>query len=208
MPISHPDRPPVLAVGGPTATGKSALALALAERVGGEIGNADALQVYRGFDIGTAKPSAEERRRVPHHLLDILDPHEPYSAGEFARRARLAIAAITERIRVPIVVGGSGLYWRALFTGLAPVPAGDPEVRRQLRGRLAADGLAALAAELARLAPPTAGRLPPAAPRGRPSWRAGTRRPRRGSPPATASECCAPSRWRSFPGARSRPGSH
>src|ERR1700730_5396772 len=159
MPIPPPDRRPVLAIGGPTATGKSALALALAARVGGEIVNADALQVYRGFDIGTAKPSAEERRRVPHHLLDILDPHEPYSAGEFARRARLAIAAITERGRVPIVVGGSGLYWRALFTGLAPVPAGDPEVRRQLRGRLAADGLAALAAELARLGPTTAARL-------------------------------------------------
>jgi tRNA dimethylallyltransferase len=159
MPISHPDRPPVLAVGGPTATGKSALALALAERVDGEIVNADALQVYRGFDIGTAKPSAEERRRVPHHLVDILDPHEPYSAGEFARRARLAIGAIAERGRVPIVVGGSGLYWRALFTGLAPVPAGDPEVRRQLRGRLAAGGLAALAAELAHLDPTTAARL-------------------------------------------------
>jgi tRNA dimethylallyltransferase len=159
-PVTPPPPPrPVLAIGGPTATGKSALALALAERIGGEIVNADALQVYRGFDIGTAKPTPEERRRVPHHLLDILDPHERYSAGEFARRAHEAIGGVAARGRVPIVVGGSGLYWRALFTGLAPVPPGDPEVRRLLRARLDREGLAPLAGELARRDPETAARL-------------------------------------------------
>jgi tRNA dimethylallyltransferase len=150
---------PVLAIVGATATGKSALGMALAEELGGEIVSADALQVYRGFDIGTAKPSRAERERVPHHLVDILEPHEIWSAGEFARRAREAIAGIQERRRVAIVVGGSGLYLRALFEGISPVPPGDPEVRRELRARLAAEGLQGLREELARLDPPTAARL-------------------------------------------------
>jgi tRNA dimethylallyltransferase len=152
---------PVLAIVGATATGKSALGMALAERLGGEIVNADALQVYRGFDIGTAKPGPEERRRVPHHLIDVLEPHERYSAGEFARRARQAIAEIQGRDRVPIVVGGSGLYLRALFEGISPIPPGDPQVRRELRRRLEAEGLPALVAELARTDPATAARLAP-----------------------------------------------
>ena len=151
--------PPVLAIVGATATGKSALAMALAERLSGEIVNADALQAYRGFDIGTAKPSRADRERVPHHLLDILDPHETYSAGEFARRAREAIAEIRERGGVPIVVGGSGLYQRALFAGISPIPPGDPRVRSELRARLAHEGLDSLHAELARLDPRTAARL-------------------------------------------------
>jgi tRNA dimethylallyltransferase len=150
---------PVLAIVGATATGKSALAMAVAEALGGEIVNADALQVYRGFDIGTAKPSLAERERVRHHLIDILEPHERYSAGEFARRAREAIADIQGRGRPAIVVGGSGLYLRALFEGISPVPPGDPEVRRELRARLAAEGLGALREELRRLDPPTAERL-------------------------------------------------
>ncbi|HVR97108.1 MAG TPA: tRNA (adenosine(37)-N6)-dimethylallyltransferase MiaA [Thermoanaerobaculia bacterium] len=156
-----PPPAPVLAIVGATATGKSALAMALAGELGGEIVNADALQVYRGFDIGTAKPGAEERRRVPHHLIDILEPHERYSAGEFARRAAEAVAGIQERGRVPIVVGGSGLYLRALFEGISPVPPGDPEVRAELRERLENDGLAALTAELAHIDPATAARLAP-----------------------------------------------
>lgn len=151
--------PSVIAILGATATGKSALAMAVAEELSGEIVNADALQVYRGFDVGTAKPGPAERARVPHHLIDILDPHERWSAGEFARRAHAAVAGIRERGNVPVVVGGSGLYLRALFEGISPVPPGDPEVRSELRRRLAAEGLPALAAELARVDPQTAARL-------------------------------------------------
>ena len=150
---------PVLAIVGPTATGKSALGVAVAGSLGGEIVSADALQVYRGFDVGTAKPGPEERARVPHHLIDVLEPHERYSAGEFARRAREAIAEIQGRGRVPVVVGGSGLYLRALCDGISPVPAGDPQVRRELRERLAAEGLAPLREELRRLDPATVERL-------------------------------------------------
>ncbi len=133
--------------------------MALAAALPGEIVNADALQVYRGFDVGTAKPSLEERARVPHHLIDILEPHERWSAGEFARRAREAAAGIRERGSVPIVVGGSGLYLRALFEGISPIPPGDPEVRSELRKRVEEEGLPALAAELARVDPETAARL-------------------------------------------------
>jgi tRNA dimethylallyltransferase len=154
-----PAMDPILAILGPTATGKSTLAMAVAGELGGEIVNADALQVYRGLDIGTAKPCRADRERVPHHLIDILEPHEVYSAGEFARRAKAAVADIQERGRIPIVVGGSGLYLRALFSGISPVPPGDPEVRRTLREQLEAEGLAGLREELGRLDPPTAARL-------------------------------------------------
>lgn len=150
---------PVLIVLGPTATGKSALGLRIAEELDGEIVNADALQVYRGLDVGTAKPTAEERRRVPHHLIDVLDPDQPWSAGEFARNARAAIAEIEGRGRLPIVVGGSGLYLRALTEGISPVPPGDPEVRAELRRRLEEEGRETLFAELARVDPETAARL-------------------------------------------------
>ncbi len=144
------ETPPFLVILGATATGKSALGLALAEALGGEIVNADALQAYRGFDIGTAKPSAAERARVPHHLIDILDPHERWSAGEFSRQARVAIAEIEARGRRPIVVGGSGLYLRALLDGISPIPPGDEAVRAELRIRLVEEGLPALRAELLR----------------------------------------------------------
>jgi tRNA dimethylallyltransferase len=153
--------PRVFAIVGPTASGKSALAMALAEATGGEIVNADALQVYRGFDIGTAKPSQEERTRVPHHLVDILDPGERYSAGEFARRARAALAEIAARRHTAILVGGSGLYLRALWSGIAPLPPVDERARAALLERLERAGLAALYAELVRLDPPTAARLGP-----------------------------------------------
>ena len=159
-----PVKPRVVAIVGPTAVGKSALALELAEAFAaegapGEIINADALQVYRGLDIGTAKPAAEEQRRVPHHLIDILDPEERYSAGQFAERAREAIDDIEGRGGTPIVVGGSGLYFRALFSGLSPIPPGDPKVRAELEERLAREGLEALQAELLTLDPATAERL-------------------------------------------------
>jgi tRNA dimethylallyltransferase len=153
--------PSVLAIVGATATGKSGLAMTLAGELSGEIVNADALQAYRGFDVGTAKPGPAERARVPHHLIDVLDPSERWSAGEFARRARQAIAEIQGRGRTPIVAGGSGLYLRALFEGISPVPPGDPGVRRELRERLAREGLEPLAAELAQADPETAERLAP-----------------------------------------------
>lgn len=150
---------PVLAIVGATAIGKSELGMALAEELRGEIVNADSLQAYRGLDIGTAKPGPAERGRVPHHLVDVLEPHEVYSAGEFARRARAAIAEIQGRGRTPVVVGGSGFYLRALFEGLSPLPSGNPETRQALRERLETEGLGALRAELVRLDPKTAARL-------------------------------------------------
>ncbi|HVS02751.1 MAG TPA: tRNA (adenosine(37)-N6)-dimethylallyltransferase MiaA [Thermoanaerobaculia bacterium] len=149
----------VLAIVGPTASGKSDLAMRLAEDLGGEIVNADALQVYRGFDVGTAKPTLAERTRVPHHLVDILDPHQPYSAGEFARRARQAIAEIRARHRLPIVVGGSGLYLRALLAGISSLPAVDPRLRRGLRSMHRRRGLVPLRRMLELLDPEVASRL-------------------------------------------------
>ncbi|MEO1370585.1 MAG: tRNA (adenosine(37)-N6)-dimethylallyltransferase MiaA, partial [Acidobacteriota bacterium] len=159
MAAPRESRPPVVVIVGPTAAGKSSMALRLAQDVGGEIINADALQVYRGLEIGTDKPSAEMRRAVPHHLVDILDPEEPYSAGEFARRARSALDEIAGRGRTAFVVGGSGLYLRALLEGLAPVPRSDPTTREQLEARLEAEGLPALRRELERVDPETAARL-------------------------------------------------
>jgi tRNA dimethylallyltransferase len=111
-------RAPVIVIGGPTASGKSALGIELALRFGGEIINADSMQVYRGMDIGTAKPSAAERARVPHHLLDVVAPDEPYHAARYAADAAAAIAAIRSRGRVPFLVGGTGLYIRAALYGL------------------------------------------------------------------------------------------
>lgn len=151
--------PGVVAVVGATATGKSALALRLAESLGGEIVNADALQVYRGFDIGTAKPTLAERRGVVHHLIDILEPDEKYSAGEFARRALALIAEIGGRGRWAILVGGSGLYLRALWSGIAPLPPVNAALRGELEKRRAADGIEPLARELAAVDPITAGRI-------------------------------------------------
>jgi tRNA dimethylallyltransferase len=125
-------RPVVLAVLGPTASGKSALGLALAGQYGGEIINCDSTAVYRGFDIGTDKVSPEARRGIPHHLIDVADPTEIYTAAQFASDAAQAIRDIHERGRVPILVGGTGFYYRALTRGLFPGPGAD----EALRGRL------------------------------------------------------------------------
>lgn len=151
----------LVAIMGPTATGKSSLAMRLAGDLGGEIINADALQVYRGFDIGTAKPTVAERARIPHHLIDILEPDEQYSAGEFVRRARRAIEEIRERGALPLVVGGSGLYIRSLLEGISPLPPSDPAIRAELVERLAAEGLDELRRRLAELDPTTERRLAP-----------------------------------------------
>lgn len=121
----------ILVIGGPTGSGKSDLAVRLAEQVGGEIVNADSMQIYRGMDVGTAKPSAEERARVPHHLLDIISPEQNFTASDFRREAAAAIADINSRGMKPIVVGGTGLYIRALLEGLVDSPTGDPELRKQ-----------------------------------------------------------------------------
>ena len=125
-------RPIVLAVLGPTASGKSALALAIAERYGGEIINCDSTAVYRGFDIGTDKLALGERRAVPHHLIDIADPTEVYTAAQFAHDAARAIREIHGRGALPIVVGGTGFYYRALTRGLFPGPGADDELRARL----------------------------------------------------------------------------
>lgn len=141
MPKSPRPQPPVVVVSGPTAAGKSGVAIALAQRFGGEIVNADSMQVYRYLDIGTAKPSLADRARVPHHLLDVVTPDVAYNAGRYVREARVAAAAIHARHGIVFLTGGTGLYIRAFLEGLIDDPAGSPELRRQLEeeGKRAAD---------------------------------------------------------------------
>lgn len=143
---------------GPTGSGKSALALCLAQQYGGEIVNCDSLQLYRGFDIGTAKTPPAERRGIPHHLFDVLTPRESYSAGEYAREARKVTAEIAGRGRLPIVVGGTGFYLRALLEGLPALPGRDERLRERLqeRERLRPGSLHRL---LTRLEPDAAARI-------------------------------------------------
>ena len=119
-------------IAGPTAVGKSAVALALAERIGGEIISVDSMQVYRGLDIGTAKPAAEERARVPHHLIDICDLREAFDAAQFVRLAHKAATEIRERQRIPIFCGGTGLYFKAFLEGLGQAPPADENLRTEL----------------------------------------------------------------------------
>lgn len=132
MPSRLADRPPVVVVTGPTASGKSAAALRLATRLDAEIVSADSMQVYRYLDIGTAKPSLSERTQVPHHLIDVVAPDVAYNAGRYAREARAAVAGIHARGRVALVVGGTGLYIRALLEGLLDQGGADRELREQL----------------------------------------------------------------------------
>ena len=148
-------------IAGPTATGKSALALALAEHLPIEIISVDSALVYRGMDVGTAKPTPAERAAAPHHLIDIRDPREAYSAAEFVRDATRLIADVQQRGRHPVLVGGTMLYFKALLDGLDDMPPADPAVRRQLDERARQLGWPALHAELARVDPATAARLPP-----------------------------------------------
>jgi len=150
----------LVVLSGPTASGKSSLALALACEFPLEIVNADSLQVYRRFDIGTAKPTAAERSEVPHHLIDVADPDEPYDAGRYVREAERAIGEIRGRGKVPMLVGGTGMYIRALLRGLDPLPS-DPRVREELSIRWEAEGGAALHAELARIDPEMSAKVHP-----------------------------------------------
>ena len=146
---------------GPTGAGKTDAALALVERLPLEIVSVDSAMVYRGLDIGTAKPAALVRARVPHHLIDIRDPAERYSVGEFLRDATEAMDAIRERGRVPLLVGGTMLYFRALQSGLATLPAADAALRAVLDARARVAGWPALHAELAALDPVAAARIRP-----------------------------------------------
>jgi tRNA dimethylallyltransferase len=150
---------PVIAIVGPTASGKSALALALARAHGGEVVSCDSLQVYRGLDIGSAKASPAERRDVPHHLIDVVDPEEDFSAADYARLARAAIDDVARRGRLPVVAGGSGLYLRALRRGLFAGPSRDPDLRRRLERIAARRGDASLHHMLARVDPEAAARI-------------------------------------------------
>ena len=152
---------PAVLLMGPTASGKSALALALAQRLGGEIVSVDSAQVYRGMDLGTAKPSAVERGEVPHHLIDIVDPTDAYSAARFVRDALTAVTEIRARGRVPIVAGGTMLYFKALTEGLSALPPGNAAVRADIDARAVRAGWPALHAELARVDAATAARLAP-----------------------------------------------
>jgi tRNA dimethylallyltransferase len=152
---------PAVLLMGPTASGKSALALALAERFAVEIVSVDSAQVYRGMDVGTAKPDRATRSRVPHHLIDVVEPTESYSAARFRADALAAVAAIRARGRVPLLVGGTMLYFKALAEGLSALPQADPALRARIDARAAAEGWPVLHAELARVDPTTAARLAP-----------------------------------------------
>ncbi|WP_063569392.1 tRNA (adenosine(37)-N6)-dimethylallyltransferase MiaA [Achromobacter ruhlandii] len=159
MSVSAP--PLVICLAGPTAAGKSASTLALAERWPLEIINVDSATIYRGMDIGTAKPSPAEQAQVPQHLLDIRDPAQSYSAAEFRADALRLIDAIRARGRIPLLAGGTMMYYKALRDGLDDLPQADPALRAELEARAARDGWPALHAELARRDPVTAARLAP-----------------------------------------------
>ena len=145
--------PLLVVILGPTASGKSALAVQLAQQFTGEIVSCDSVALYRYFEIGTAKPTREQRALVPHHLLDIAEPDEPFTAGEYARQARAVIHEIAQRGRLPIVVGGTGLYLRALLEGLFPGPQRSEDLRQRLRARAAKRGSPYLHRLLSRLDP-------------------------------------------------------
>ncbi len=157
---TSPD-PRLVVILGPTASGKSALAISLAESLSGEIVSCDSVAVYRNFEIATAKPSLADRARIPHHLIDVAEPGEPFTAGEYARQARAALADIAQRGRLPIVVGGTGLYLRALLEGLFPGPQRSEGLRDRLRSRSDQRGSAYLHRILQRLDAASAAKIHP-----------------------------------------------
>jgi tRNA dimethylallyltransferase len=154
-------KPAVVAILGPTATGKSALALAIAARYDGEIINCDSTAVYRGFDIGTDKIAAADRRGVPHHLIDIVDPVEEYTAAQYARDAAAVVREVHARGRLPILAGGTGFYYRALTRGLFPGPGRDAALRQRLEAIAERRGVTFLHRMLQRFDPPSAVRIQP-----------------------------------------------
>lgn len=154
-------RPPALVLAGPTAAGKTALAIELCQRLGADIISADSRQIYRHFDIGTAKPTAEEQRRARHHLIDILEPGQPYSAGRFARDARGVMSRLEDEGRPYVITGGSGLYVRALVEGFSEIPPVDPVISQRLRREADESGVEGLYHRLSKEDGITAGRLKP-----------------------------------------------
>ena len=161
MSVTVREPPPLLVIVGPTASGKTELAVRWAEERGGEIVSADSVQVYRYFDIGTGKPSADERRRAVHHLVDVLEPAEAIDAATWAERAEHVIDDVRARGREPIVCGGSFLWVKALLYGLAGAPPASAEIRERHRAQAENEGRAALHAELVKVDPVTAARLAP-----------------------------------------------
>ncbi|MDY0205479.1 MAG: tRNA (adenosine(37)-N6)-dimethylallyltransferase MiaA [Pseudomonas sp.] len=153
--------PPAIFLMGPTASGKTDLALQLARELPCEIISVDSALIYRGMDIGSAKPSAEILQAYPHHLVDIIDPAQSYSAAQFREDALAAMADITARGRIPLLVGGTMLYYKALTDGLASMPAADPQIRAALEQQAATEGWAALHAELEQVDPVSAERIHP-----------------------------------------------
>jgi len=155
------DRPLLLVIVGPTGVGKTAAAVALGQRIPIEVISADSRQVYRGMDIATGKPTPDERAAVLHHLVDVVDPDDRYHAARFRTEAEAVITDVQRRGRLPVIVGGTGLYIRALLRGLDAAPPADPEFRRELAGIAAREGRAALHAQLAAMAPAVARGLHP-----------------------------------------------
>ena len=151
----------VLVILGPTATGKSHCAIEIAKKYNGEIISGDSMLVYKGMDIGTAKPNADELRAAPHRLLDILDPAQAYSAADFRRDALAEMAEITAAGRIPLLVGGTMLYFKALLEGLSPLPSADPEVRAKIERQAAEQGWDALHRQLEEIDPVAAARIHP-----------------------------------------------
>jgi len=159
--VAGDSRPKAYALLGPTASGKSRLAMDLAGKHALEIVSVDSAQVFRGMDVGTAKPPAAEQRAVPHHLIDLLDPTEAYSAGRFREDALRIVPEILGRKKIPLLVGGTMLYYRALSQGMDALPRAEPGLRAQIDARAARHGWPALHADLARVDPATAARLSP-----------------------------------------------
>ncbi|AKF39856.1 TPA: tRNA (adenosine(37)-N6)-dimethylallyltransferase MiaA [Yersinia enterocolitica] len=159
--IENPDQPPAIFIMGPTASGKTALSIALRQRLPVELVSVDSALIYRGMDIGTAKPSAEELALAPHRLIDIRDPAESYSAADFRKDALKEMADITAAGRIPLLVGGTMLYFKALLDGLSPLPSADPQVRQRIEQQAVELGWEALHQQLAEIDPVAAARIHP-----------------------------------------------
>jgi tRNA dimethylallyltransferase len=159
--VSATEKPKIIIICGPTGIGKTAVAIELAEKLGGEIISADSMQIYRYMDIGTAKPTAEEQGRVPHHMIDIVDPDEDFDAVGFAQMAREKLMQLHQKGALPVVAGGTGLYIKALLQGLFHSNPVDPAIRERLNKEAAENGSSGLYERLQRVDPDTADRLHP-----------------------------------------------